>query len=268
MLVPNVDELEQVHTDIQTSPHIADGTGSWLLADTARSPEAKFFRKFRDEFDLNNATLLCSGYPLVGKTIIASVVKQHLADLRQSFRGQSTSAVSALYLGHHNMKEASYQKILLDLLKNLAWQCRGSGSHHPAFGRIKTQIIQQEAVTERSVEDCFDEICASIRAFYIVVDGLDEFPWQQRQGLLKALKRLQSQHGPKIKLFVTFRFLQDIKDAFAGYKSFQLHANDDDIARYVEQQVNVKEKLHEWVKKEPVLRSKIVNAVLQAAGNT
>lgn len=265
---PDDDELEAIHNKIQTDTSIAEGTGSWLYGSTADSPAAGLFCEFRDDLDLENATLLCSAYYLAGKTILASIVKQHLANLRISFPYPSTTAVSALYLGHHLMKGKSFRDIRLQLLKNLAWQCRGSGQYHRAFDKIKEITSQQMSPTDDAVLECFTTICHSLRVFYIIVDAMDECTYSERRQLMCFLKDLQSTHGAKIRLFITFRPMEEIANAFPGCKSFQLQAQDDDIERFVLQELGNSDKINGWIEQRPDLNlpSCISNAVIQAAG--
>ena len=185
---------------------------------------------------------------MVGKTVLASVVKQHLSDLQNSLSSSCVSAVSALYLGADGIKELSYHDVRLRLLNNVVWQCRGSGHYLPAFDLVDAATSNEESMAPRAVDSCFAEICQALQAFYIVVDGLDEYPYGQRQLLMQFLKDLQSTQGAKIKVFATFRFLQEIADFFQGSKSLQLQAHDDDITLFVQQQILKSQRLHNWAR--------------------
>jgi hypothetical protein len=166
------------------------------------------------------------------------------------------------------MKGKFFRDIRLQLLKNLAWQCRGSGPHHRAFDKISELISRQMSPPDDVVLECFTTICQSLQVFYIVVDAMDECAYSERQQLMQFLKDLQCKHGAKIRLFITCRPLEEIADAFSGCKSLQLQAHDDDIARFVEQQIHKSETIDRWDKQYPELRllSSITSAVLQAAG--
>jgi Cdc6-like AAA superfamily ATPase len=244
---------------------IAVGTGSWLYSSTSQYPLSSCFREFRDDFDDKNKTLACPGYPGAGKTVRAVVVKDHLEELRNSFSKPHETAVSALYLGHIQLKEKLYRDIILYLLRDLARQCHGSGPQHELVNKIIRIVRDKKSPTDEAVFEAFDSMCQPLRAFFIIIDGLEEYKWDQLQGLLDFLDKLQSKHSPRIKMYVTFRPMEDIAKRFDTCKSFSVLANDDDVEKFIDNEIQASKKLSRFVVQDPELPQMIKSAILDVS---
>ncbi|RAR13185.1 ankyrin repeat-containing protein [Stemphylium lycopersici] len=243
----------------------AKHTGGWLYSNTPLTEFAQRFCEFRDDFDSGNQTLACPGYPGVGKTCRAVSVKNHLASLRNSFPKPHETAISALYLGHGDVKILSSQELILYLFEDLERQCQGSGLRHDSVAVLHRTIGENIAPSDEVVFTAFDSLCQSLRAFYIIVDGLEEYPYGHRKKLLDFISRLQAKRSPKIKMYVTFRPMGDFATRFQNCKSSMVLAHDDDIRQFIDNKINTSEKLLEYESADPKLRETIKSTVLKVS---
>ena len=260
--------LQRIHNAVETTNdrnEDARDTGGWLYTNTPLTEFAHRFCEFRDDFDSGNETLACPGYPGVGKTRRAVSVKNHLAGLRNSFAKPHELAISALYLGHGDMKVQSSQDLILHLFEDLEWQCQGSGLRHDSVAVLHRMIRENMFLSDEVVFKAFDSLCQSLRAFYIIVDGLEEYPYMHRKRLLDFISRLQAERSSKIKMYVTFRPMDDFATRFQNCKSSAVLAHDDDIKQFIDNKINASARLLEYERADPALRETIKSAVLKVS---
>lgn len=96
-----------------------EGTGQWLL-------DSDEFQRWLNQ---NGQTLFCPGIPGAGKTIITSIVVEHLWEIG------ATTGVAYLYCNFRRQHEQKPEDLLASLLK---------------------QLVQQQASTPESVKSIYD----------------------------------------------------------------------------------------------------------------
>ncbi|KAJ7477011.1 ankyrin repeat-containing domain protein [Mycena galericulata] len=220
------------------------GTGEWFLA----HPHFK-------KWDSGSGTILwCNGMPGAGKTVLASMVVNHL---RTRFQKTSTNTgVACMYLNH---KETETQT-LASLLAGL-W----------------TQLIVEKPIPiaifelynhhrERSTRPSADEVHVILRdcavtqysKVYFIVDAVDEYPEDLRGLLLEKLGAM----GPTVNVLITSRPHVNLAAFFPNLQTVEIRATEDDICRYVDTQILKSYRLLKHVETRPELRDEIRSRVI------
>ncbi|KAF2195041.1 hypothetical protein K469DRAFT_543196 [Zopfia rhizophila CBS 207.26] len=200
-----------------------EGTGQWLLDS----------KEFKDWLSETKQTLFCPGMPGAGKTIITSIVVNHL---HATFQNDHTVAVAYLYCNFRRQHEQRPTDLLLSLLR---------------------QLIQEQSYLTDSLKDIynlhkkkrtrpsFDEISKALHSVianysrtFIIMDTLDECQVsnKDRKKFLLEIFKLQTQTTANI--FATSRFIPEVEKEFEGSISVEIRATSDDVQRYLEGQMS------------------------------
>ena len=209
--VPESDD-KQYHTRHK------QGTGRWLL-------DSDEFQRWSNE---SGRTLFCPGIPGAGKTMIASIVVEHLW---AEFRNDLGISIAYPFCNFRRQQEQKHPDLLASLLKRLVrrrpsvpanvrdlYKLHNDQRTRPSFGEISR--VLHSVVADYS------------RAF--IVDALDER--QVSNGgcrrLLSEMFDLQARTGAC--LFATSRLILEIARAFEGSISLEARASDKDVQRYLD----------------------------------
>ncbi|KAI9766614.1 MAG: hypothetical protein M1840_006425 [Geoglossum simile] len=212
-------------TPIDYSPQQSDfikrrqeGTGTWLL--------------HTDEFNIwlnqENKTLYCSGIPGAGKTILTSVVIDHLCS---KYRTDFSVGIAYLYCSFQQQHQQKPEDLLLSLLKQLV-QKRASipesvKTLYECHNRERTRPSLNEIL------EALKSVAAQYPRVLIIVDALDECSISdERQKFLSAIFDLQANTGANI--FATSRINNNIAKLFEVALSLRIHAEDEDIKSYLD----------------------------------
>jgi Cdc6-like AAA superfamily ATPase len=197
-----------------------EGTGKWLL-DSGQ---------FQEWLSKSKQTLFCPGIPGAGKTIITSIVVDHLCT---TFQNDACIGIAYVYCNYQQQQEQGPTDILASLLKQLI-QERPS-----APDNVKT--LYKRHMTKRTRPSC-DEIRKELQSVvsnyskvFILVDGLDECRASNSRRLLLEIFDIQTKAGAN--LFATSRFIPEIVKEFEGSISLEISASDEDVLRYLDGQI-------------------------------
>ncbi|KAJ7157775.1 hypothetical protein C8R46DRAFT_416452 [Mycena filopes] len=216
----------QQHADITSARQ--KGTGGWLLANP-------HFQKWKEGL---GKTLWCSGIPGAGKTVLASMVVDHLSQ-------GPTARTACIYLNHKETKVQTPANLLASIWRQLVIGGRDISAVRTLYGKhLEKKTRPSLAEIENTVHN---EIGMS--KVYIVVDAVDEYPEELRQILLPALAAM----GPTCNLMMTSRPHITSSSAFQNIKFLEIHADMDDIQAYVNMEINKSPHLSKFVQKQPTL---------------
>ncbi|KAL6704784.1 hypothetical protein ACN47E_007588 [Coniothyrium glycines] len=218
-------------------------TGTWFL-------NHYDFQKWihRDTSSL----LWCWGNPGSGKTILASVVQEHISSLHKRGSGTGTAFVYCTYREpmHPTKYILSYLRQLLAQLPDLP---DGVEDRFDALYKDGHVLCQEDIdlPTEHDAwrvphHSLFTDVVEKFSRVFLIFDALDEC--QGRSAWLTPLltgliQRYSDQdHGVTIKIFVTSRREHDISRAFESVPTIAIRANNvrGDIESYVEHEVRVR----------------------------
>lgn len=222
-----------------------EGTGTWFLN---TSP----FITWRDT---PGKTLYCPGIPGAGKTVLTSVIIDHLRPILRD----NNAALAFTYCAYNDHKKTE------DLIRSLLKQIASQVPFVPDEVKSLYDLYQsQNKPTPRTndVIQALRSITSRFSRVYVVVDALDECLDDERSDLLDAINKLR----PLMNILVTSRPLASIKDSLCSDLEQCIEAANDDITTYIETQIIGKRlKLSDELLKKPDLCSQIVREVVTSA---
>jgi hypothetical protein len=204
-----------------------------------------------------------------GKTVLACVPCQfiiHLiiilarsmvVDYLVAEFGNENIGVACMYLNHKEAEEQTPAKLLSSLWRQLVFGRE--------VGPLTRKLYQQhhEKGTTPSVNEVFDVLGSVIGQHfkvYIIVDAIDEYPEVQRQILLQYLMAM----GSTVNLMITSRPHIRPNTSLANLDTLEIRADEDDIRRYVEGQIQTSIWLTNHVKTRPDLQEEILSTITNA----
>ncbi|KAJ6520690.1 ankyrin repeat domain-containing protein [Mycena vulgaris] len=217
------------------------GTGEWLLE------HAQFH-----EWEFGSGEVLwCHGIPGAGKTVLVSLVVNHLEIQAK----ENNIGLACIYLNH---KETEIQT-LPNLLGALWTQLM--------LGRSIPFIVDAlyDHHNERQTRPPLKEFCKVLNAaitqylkVYFIIDALDEYPEHLRHSFLQYLATL----GPKINILITSRPHIGLDSVFSDLQILEIRATEDDICRYLTMQIKQSPRLSRHIKSRPELQDEIQSKIV------
>jgi Cdc6-like AAA superfamily ATPase len=220
------DNLEILHwlTPVDYGPQQSDffqerqeGTGIWLL----------HTNEFNTWLGQSNKTLFCSGIPGAGKTLLTSIVIDHIC---AKYRTDCSISIAYVYCNYGRQQQQKAEDLLLSLLKQLGQK--------QAFVPESIKTLYERHSRERT-RPSFNEILEALKSVaaqysrvLILVDALDEVSDDERQKFLSGIFDLQRKTGTN--LFVTSRIDDKIGKLFDEALSLQIRASNEDLEGYVD----------------------------------
>lgn len=174
-------------------------------------------------------TLFCLGIPGAGKTVITSIIVEHLL---ATFRNDPSIGIAYLYCNFQRQQEQKPADLLVSLLKQLI-QERSSIPEN-----IKSLYdLHKDKRTRPSFEEilkALHSVIASYSRAFIIIDALDECQVSNgcRKRLLSEIFSLQDKTGASF--FATSRFIPEIMKEFEGSISLEIRASGEDVQRYLD----------------------------------
>ncbi|PTB58597.1 hypothetical protein M431DRAFT_63203, partial [Trichoderma harzianum CBS 226.95] len=225
------------------------GTSLWILE--------------TDEFQnwLNNSKqrLLCQGMPGAGKTIITSVVVDHLT---KEIKKDSEIGMAYIYC---TFKQPKSEQTTRSLLASVLRQLAGDRQTFPTTTR---SLYEQHKAkqTHASQEELIAELKAVIELYssvFIIIDALDECDLNTMHGFISELFMLQKHCNMNI--FATSRFIPEITEWFTNAKSsfLEIRALASDIAMYLD--IEMKQSSTSLIKSNIDLQKDIKREICEAA---
>lgn len=198
-------------------------TGEWLL----ESPE------FQTWHSQTNQTLFCPGIAGAGKTIMTSVVIEHL---NAEYGNASDVGIAYIYCNYRSQQHNKPTDVLLSILKQFTRRRREVPSEimtlYQTNGDTGTRPTGKEII----------EFLASVIRLYsrafVLIDALDEYYSLDTAAphlLLADLFRLQ--RNTALNLFATSREIPEIISQFDGCMWKPISAQSKDILHYVNSQM-------------------------------
>lgn len=198
------------------------GTGQWILDSI----------EFQSWINMNNQTLFCPGIPGAGKTILASLVIDHLC---RRYQSDPTIGIAYIYCNFRQQDDQTVEKLLANLLKQL------SRDQSVLPSQVK-DIHDQHRVrnTRPSCDEIMKTLCSVASMYskiFIVIDALDECSGSNgcRPYLLSEIFNFQARTEANI--LATSRFVQAIEKEFEGCPKLEICASESDIRMYLNGQM-------------------------------
>jgi len=219
-----LDWLTSTDSSLQQSDFIGrrqEGTGEWLLKSSG----------FQDWVNQKTQILFCPGIPGGGKTIITSIVVDHLC---RRFQNDAKVGIAYLYCNFRQQEEQRPEDLLLSLLKQLA-------QRQPSIPESVKSLYKYHKMKETrplfsEVSEVLHSVITGYQRTFIIIDALDECQVSNgyRYKFLSEIFKLQAKTGAS--LLATSRFIPDIEKEFEKRKSIllEIRARDEDVQRYLD----------------------------------
>ena len=198
------------------------GTSKWLI----ESAEYQEWRK------TDKTTLLCSGIPGAGKTILTAVV---IDDLNAQCLSDHTLGLAYIYCDFGQKNDQNAENLLASILKQL------SHFQFPLPTSVKKLYEQHQ---DRRTRPSLNELLGSLQSVvslyakvFVVIDALDECENSDdcRNVFLSQLFNLQKICSMNI--LATSRPIPEIMERFSGHK-LEIHAHESDVEKYLEGRIS------------------------------
>ncbi|KAJ7576596.1 hypothetical protein C8J56DRAFT_870409 [Mycena floridula] len=248
-----ISKLDFEATQIKTFAKHAPGTGDWFF----KKPEFVDWRDGKTKF------LWSPGIPGAGKTILSSIIIDHL----QSF-SMPDLAVLYIYCDYTRQSDQTPTQLLGSLLKQLVQHQSSISDHildlYNSYSSRRAFPTSAELLTALHTEASF------YHRVYIIVDALDESSEtnQARKLFLSAC----SDQGPwllsdHIHLLITSRDILLIAQEFHTAPRIPIEAHADDLQTYIKGRILSDIKLERLIKGDVMLEAEIIGKVItKAAG--
>ncbi|KAJ7706684.1 ankyrin repeat-containing domain protein [Mycena rosella] len=218
------------------------GSGEWLL----QSDQFKFWSASVGKI------LWCPGIPGAGKTVLVSVVVDHL---RETLAQGENIGVAAIYLNHKETEVQTPSNLHASIWRQIV------------FRKPVSLAVQQlyekhcEPRTRPSLEKVHEVLVSTVTEYskvYLIVDALDEYPENERNILLNNLSNL----GQTVNLMLTSRPHINIHTTFESVQTLEIRATARDVQTYVDEQITKSFRLSKHIQSRPDLREEIETQIV------
>ncbi|KAN0080826.1 hypothetical protein V8E54_004030 [Elaphomyces granulatus] len=190
------------------------GTGEWFLKSTP----------FTEWFQGKEKTLFCPGIPGAGKTMIASIVVDHL---KTYFPNDKTAFLYCIYKRQDNQK---VDDLLASLLGQLAvWQSVVPESIRELYDKHRRG--EKPRLSRNEILEALSRTTETCSRTFIIIDALDECKTNHiRNELLSEVYKLQERSDTR--LMVTFR-PSIVPNPPSSVRELEIRAYEKDIQKYL-----------------------------------
>ncbi|KAI0003433.1 hypothetical protein F4779DRAFT_621915 [Xylariaceae sp. FL0662B] len=197
---------------------------------------------YQQWLDISGQTLFCPGKPGSGKSVIASVVIDGLFKKYHVNQSDYKTGIAYLYGNYHKGENQTTASLLESLLKQL-----GRADHVPLdilenlYNRhisTKKKSWRKKRRRRPSLDELWDAarlIFACYSRVFVVIDALDEIPYDDCRGLVLELWELQK--SLNISIFVTSWPCLEFQDMFKESLQLPIDADHQDIESYFNAQM-------------------------------
>ena len=222
-----------------------EGTGSWLFND----PKFSAWKAGRERI------LWCPGVPGAGKTIISSMVIDHLT----AAFGEPDVAVVGIYCDYNEFNQQSTPKYIASLLEQLLQK----RSFVPVEVK-KAFDVYSKKQSYPSLPEYIELLQMQMKSFnrvYVIIDALDECTQANgvRDDLFEGVMML-----PKYaSIMITSRYIPDIESLLEGALRLDIRAHDDDVHLHVISRLKAEKNWARRIKLDSGLQSRIASSVVE-----
>ncbi|KAH6908773.1 hypothetical protein BKA70DRAFT_1400323 [Coprinopsis sp. MPI-PUGE-AT-0042] len=220
-----------------------EGTGMWLI-------KGETFRLWLEP-NGDIKIFWGSGIPGAGKTLLASIVIQHLEALCEE--PDAKVCVCYIYFRYSDHAELTVRHILEILVKQ-------THERHPECQALIEQayarhLRERTEPTEGQLFSLLRQITEGMSVTFYILDALDEAPINIQLAVVERLVSLN------VKLFVTSRPLRTVEAHFPEAYTFHIVAQDADIDLHITKEIKKNVQLRCLLQVNPSLRDKIISTI-------
>jgi hypothetical protein len=239
-------DLAAQQSDILRRRH--EGTGQWFL-DTPEFSE--WLHK-----SSSARTLLCTGIPGAGKTVMAAIAIDHLTTKVQN----RSTGVAWLYCSYKSRSEQTAELLLSTILKQLIYDDK------PTTVDLVEQLQRNHSdqgsrPTANDVNKTLEAVITEFTTVHIIIDALDECSADNgtRSQFLEYIRALQS--NPKVRFMITSRHIPDIVEDFKDASNIEVSAHNQDVRLFLAGQIS---RLPKCVQRDAKLQEAVQDRIVGA----
>jgi hypothetical protein len=196
-----------------------EGTGQWLLNSDI----------FKNWVSQSKQTLFCPGIPGAGKTMITSIVVEHLWT---EFQKDIDIGIAYIYCDYRRQLEQKPIDLLKSLLKQLVQKQPSMPESMKSLYKRHNDIRTRPSLEE--ISEVLHSVVANYSKVFFIIDALDECQASDggRMRLLSEIFSLQAK--TEVNFFATSRFIPVVVAEFRGSMMLEIRASDEDVLRYLD----------------------------------
>ncbi|KAK2784468.1 hypothetical protein FQN53_008457 [Emmonsiellopsis sp. PD_33] len=222
------------------------GTGEWLLT----SPQ------FQEWVGTKRQTLFCPGIPGAGKTILSSVVIDHLHTI---FLGSVNVGIAYVYCNFRRKSDQKAEDLLASLLKQLA---QGLPSVPDSLKILYAKHRNgQTRPSFREISETLQSLVMAHSRVFVLVDALDECQMSDGHRTTFLSELFSCYSKCEMNIFATSRFVPEIVQQFKSGLSIEIRASNDDVSAYLEGRMG---QLPSFVQRNQPLQEEIKKCITEA----
>ncbi|KAF2476515.1 uncharacterized protein BDR25DRAFT_252579, partial [Lindgomyces ingoldianus] len=236
--------------DQATESLSGDSTGNWLLEDDA----------FDDWRSRKLPYLWYYGMPGAGKTVLASIIIDHMLELEKSLKpSRSNGKVTYMYLEYEDAQ--SLEHLLGSIVRQIVQD------EDPLPEPVVTAYSTHHKRDNEAPSQCLSKLLFELstqQPVYIIVDALDECSGPIRKRLLKLLKpKTNDDTYRPINILITSRLLDEFSDLSEDFHRVNITANPRDINMFVEHEFRNNGRLKRFAEQDRELLSDVKFTIRQ-----
>ncbi|OQD86803.1 hypothetical protein PENANT_c007G02642 [Penicillium antarcticum] len=197
-------------------------TSKWLIESA----------EYQDWRETDKKTLLCSGIPGAGKTILTAVI---IDDLVTQCLSDHTLGLAYIYCDFRRKNDQKAESLLASILKQLS-HCRSS-----LPTSVKMLYEQhKDRRTRPSLNElfrCLQSVASLYAKVFVVIDALDECKTSDDSRNVFLSQIFDLQKVCTVNLLATARPVPEIMERFSGDK-LEIRAQESDVKKYLEGRIS------------------------------
>jgi len=226
----------------------SEGAGKWLLE------SEQFLLWISNE---KKKTLFCTGVPGAGKTVLASIIIDHL---EKRVANDDSVAITYLYFDYRQRLEFS------DLLSSLFRQLlQGTPGLHEIISALLSRCQQNPSrLSEEAVQKGLEMVISRCSEVFFIIDALDEcLDVPVRRQFIIWIRRLLENHT-NVKVLATTRHNDQFGRAcFREDLHLEIKASREDVENFLDASLDY---LPPFIQRKPELWEYIRNQIIESAG--
>ncbi|RDW76295.1 Ankyrin repeat-containing protein [Aspergillus mulundensis] len=229
------------------------GTGKWFL-------ESQQFLLWVSSAEKGNNTLLCTGSPGAGKTVLASIAIYHL---QTEFAGKGTVAIAYHFFTPRG--RLGYPDLLSSLLRQMLQGNPDLYATVAAVAKYSMRLRSGHPLAAEEAQDMLEFAASKCTEVFIVVDALDECCdiYVRRQFLTWIGRILDLNGHTKVRFLATTRHATEPEKLFQNnHIALDVKASRDDMESFLEGNLVY---LPEFLQRKPELWKDMRNQMLDFA---
>ncbi|KAF5723133.1 ankyrin repeat domain-containing protein [Fusarium mundagurra] len=203
-------------------------------------------------------TLYCPGIPGAGKTILTSLVIDHL---QTHYQPEDIRVIYA-FCKFSRRDEQTPRNLLATLLRQTV---QGKAQIYTKITHLyETRDSADSSLSRETIIEALGSSISSYSRVFVIVDAIDELDTSRgcRDSFLASLSTISAKLVGKMSLFITSRLIPDIAERLKGCTTLEIKASETDISNFTQAQMS---RLPSFVTRRPDLQSEISETILNAA---